>query len=329
MSGIGDTPILEYTRVSDVPRRYRLYGLTLASPLDLPCRRAPQYARPDVQLVEGSAAAFARARASAALPPGDWFACRKLSREGLYLRWTGNFEFLVSADGRSIQYRPLEHATLESLTVYLLSQVLSFSLLACGSDPLHGTSVAVGDGAIGFVGDCGYGKTTLAAALHSRGCPIVTDDLMALRRRGRDWLVEPGIPRLKLAPRLARQLLGPRLRDERMIHGTAKRVIQLAAAQTVARALPIRAIYVLEEPRRTGRIRIAPLGAGDAMLEMVRAAFNLVVRDHERLAKQFEFASRLVAGVPVRRLSYPRAVERLPEICAAVLSDAAALPPRA
>ena len=329
MSGIVDTPILEYTRVSDTPRRYRLYGLTLASQLDLPCRRAPRYARPDVQLVEGSAAAFARARASAALSPHDWFAFRRLTRERLYLRWTGNFEFIVSADGRSIQYRRLGHATIESLTVYLLGQVLSFSLLACGSDPLHGTSVAVGDGAVAFVGDCGYGKSTLAAALNSRGCPIVTDDLLALRRHGRQWLVEPGIPRLKLAPRIATRLLGRRVRGAPMIHGTAKRVIQLAATQTVTRALPIRAIYVLEEPRRIERIRIAPLGAADAMLETVRAAFNLVVQDRQRLAKQFAFASRLVTGVPVRRLSYPRALERLPEICAAILRDVAALHPDA
>jgi hypothetical protein len=327
VSAVDDTRILEYTRVSDTARRYRLYGLTLASALDLPCRRASRSAHADVRLVEGSAAQFARARAAGGALSPAWFICRPLPDGSLYLRWRGSFEFLVSANGRAILYRRLPHATLESLTVYLLGQVLSFSLLARGCDPLHGTSVAVGNGAIAFVGDCGFGKSTLAAAFLTRGGRVIADDLVTLRRRGAAWIVEPGIPRLKLAPRIAAQLLGPGARGERMIRGAAKRVIPLDAAQTAARPLPIRAIYVLGEPARS--IRIEPLARGDAFIETIRAAFNLIVRDRSRLARQFTFASQVVTSVPVRRLSYPRALAQLPAICDAVLNDIATLAPSA
>ena len=326
MSGIDDTRILEYTAVSNTRRRYRLYGLTLAARLDLPCPRADRRARPDVRLVEGTADAFARARTQAGPMSRDWFHCRRLASGTTYVRWTGSFEFLVSEDGRTIRYRPLGHATHESLTVYLLGQILSFSLLARGSDPLHGTVVDVGGRAVAFVGDCGFGKSTLGAALLARGCPIVADDLVSLGRRGRRWLVHPGIPRLKLAPHMAAHLLGDDVPGEPMIHGAAKRVIPLARPQAAGRALPLRAIYVLAAPRRSGAIAVAPLSPPEGFLEVIRAAFNLVVHDRVRYANQFGFATRLVADVPVRRLVYPRTIARLPALCDAVLADVAALP---
>jgi len=312
--------------VFESARRYRLYGLTLASHIELPCRRAGQRARVDVCLVEGTPAEFARARARAGRLPRDWFHCRRLPDGAVYLRWRGNFEFLVSADGRHIRYHRNTRATLESLTVYLLAQVLSFPLLARGSDPLHGTSVAVGHEAVAFVGDCGYGKSTLGAAMLARGCPIVADDLVSLQRRGARWLVHPGIPRLKLEPRVAAQLVGSPVRGERMIRGAAKRVIPLAASQSVASARPLKAIYVLAAPRRRGPISVEPLSPRDGCLEIIRAAFNLVVHDRGRYANQFRVASHLAGAVPVRRLAYPRAIGCLPAICDAVLADLAALP---
>ncbi|HZT76376.1 MAG TPA: hypothetical protein VFA27_06950 [Vicinamibacterales bacterium] len=314
--------------MSDTARRYRLYGLTLSAPLDLPCRRAPRRALIDVRLTEGTDALFARARARAGRLPRDWFHYRPLPDRSLYVRWSGSFEFLVSPDRRSIRYRPLAHATTESLAVYLLGQMLSFSLLARGSDPLHGTGVAVDRGALVIVGDCGYGKSTLAAALVARGCPLVTDDLVSLRRVGPRWLVDPGLPRVKLAPRVARRLLGTNARGEAMIHGTTKRIIPLAATQAMTRALPLTAIYVLDAPTRGGRIAVEPLARREGLLEIVRAAYNLVVLDRDRYANQFAFAARLAAAVPVRRLIYPRAIERLPAVCDAVLEDVAVLASR-
>lgn len=312
--------------MSDTARRYRLYGLTLATCLDLPCRRAARGARPDVRLMPGTADEFARARRQAARLARGWFHCGVLPTGAIYLRWTGSFEFLVSADGCVIRYRPLAHATHESLTVYLLGHILSFSLLARGSDPLHGTVVSVGDGAVAFVGDCGFGKSTIGAALLARGCPIVADDLVSLQRRGCRWRVHPGIPRLKLAPRIAARLLGGDVPGEPMIHGTTKRVIPLSFRNAAARALPLRAIYVLSVPRRGGAITVAPLLPREGFLEVIRAAFNLMVADRRRRANQFTFARQLVADVPVRRLTYPRAISRLPDVCDAVLDDVATLP---
>jgi hypothetical protein len=303
------------------PFRYHAYGLTLATHLPLPCRRASTRTRPDVRLVEGTSTDFARACASVGGMSRQWFHHVRLADGSAYLRWRDNFEFLVSPSGRVIRYRRLAHATFESLTVYLLGQIISFSLIARGRDPLHGTSVALGASAVAFVGDCGYGKSTLAAALLARGGRIVTDDLVSLQPHRAGWIVQPGVPRLKLAPTAMAALLGD-VAATPMIHGVDKRVISLTPRQAVARPLPLRAIYVLGSPRRGAKVVVEPLARADAFLEIIRAAFNLVVHDRRRYVRQFVLATQLADAVPVRRVTYPRRFAALADVCDAVQADA-------
>ena len=307
---------------------YRLYGLAVRSRLVLPCPRARASTPPDVELDGASEAQVAVARAQIGAERGGrrWFQCASLADGATYLRWAGLFEFLISPDGRRILYLAGKRATPESLNVYLLGQVLSFSLLAFGVESLHGTVVGVDGGAVAFLGDCGYGKSTLGAALLARGFPVLTDDLVALEEDKAGWTVHPGIPRLKLFPSLAQKLLGERVRGTPMNRGTSKLVLPLTRGQSARRLLPLKAIYVLSDPRQRerrglARVQIERLSGGEAFLEVIRAAFNLLVLERNRLANQFTFASRLVGRVPMRRLTYPRDLSLLPTVCDTVLAD--------
>lgn len=255
--------------------------------------------------------------------PADWFAYRRLPDRWSYLRWTGLFEFLVSADGRRIEYQPLPRASAESFNTYLLGQVLSFSLLAKGEEPLHATTIVAGGKAIAFLGDCGSGKSTLGAAFLRLGHRMLTDDLLALEPRAGGYAAHPGVPRLKLFPRVARGVLahrgGPQLN-----HGTTKRILPLDAKQACRRKVPLAAIYVLGDNRPgSRRITIEPLMPAEALLEVIRNSFNTIVLGRGRLVNQFQLGSRLVQRVPVRKLTYPRRLASLPDVCDAVLSDVA------
>jgi hypothetical protein len=310
------------------PGCYRLYGLTLSSPISLPCPRVPSQPA-DVQLIAGTDAQFAavRGQLTAAHTLDGWFWCKRIGDGGRYLKWDRLFEFLISPDGARISYRSLEAGTPESLTVYLLGPVLSFSLLALGIEPLHGTATVVGGEAVVFLGDCGMGKSTLAAALLARGLPMLTDDVVAVARRERRWLVQPGCPRVKLFPGVARRLLGTAAREPRMNHATSKLVLPLGTGQFIEDATPLRSIYVLSAPAgqrsTTAGVQVEPLSAREALLELVGAAFNLVVVDRQRLANQFTFTNELAATVPIRRLSYPRRFSSLPAVHDAVVADLA------
>jgi hypothetical protein len=317
--------------VIGVAARYRLYGLTLESPVPLPCPRIPVSGRPDVRLRPGAADRFDKARRSLRLPraPRDWFECGRLQNGGVYLRWENLFEFLISPNGRVITYRRLARATQESLTTYLLGQVLSFSLLSFGGEPLHSTVVVIDGEAVGFLGDCGYGKSTIGAAFVSRGFRLLTDDVLALEERAGVWAAHAGPPRLKLFPSVAQKVLA-RGAGDRLNAGTSKLVLTLSPEETCDRLVPLRALYVLGDPARrsastASRISIVPLYGEEAFLEVIRAAFNLIQVDRARLANQFAMASRLVNDIPMRRLVFPRTLRRLDDVCDAVIRDATGL----
>ena len=299
------------------PDRYRAYGLAVESRLALPCPRDRAGAA-DVVLTPAPRARFdalVRRR-----PPRRrrWFEHHELDDGSTFLRWRGLSDFLISPDGSRIEYRRDPRTSPESLTTYLLGQVLSFSLLARGVEPLHGTVVSVGGRAVALLGDCGLGKSTLAAALLARGCPIVTDDLIVTRSSRGRVEVWPGLPRLKLYPRVARALLGESAAASRMNRGSVKIVVPLHRRQSVRQRLPLHGLFVLDRSDRG--IAIDRLRGSEALIETLRATFNDIVIRRPRIAAQFEFASRLVSAVPVYRLTYPRRLADLPKVCEAIVA---------
>ncbi len=293
---------------------YRLYGLTVRSPLTLP---GPRWRGvPDVTFVT---------RWDHGLPSGDtgvprdWFFHRRLADGSTYLRWRGLADVLVSRDGTRIHWRPLARGTHQAFRGYLLAQVLSFSLLARGREPLHASAVAVDGGVIGFLGDCGLGKSSLTAAFLRAGHPLVTDDLLVLARRRGGYAVETGIPRIKLFPHVARRVLSAR-GGWRMSPGTAKLVLPVPRGMSVRQRLPLHTLYVLARGRS---VRIRPLAPASAFLEILRDAFNTVWMDRQRLAAQFDFARKLATTARVRLLSYPRRLAALEDVRQAILADLA------
>lgn len=310
---------------------YQLYGLTLQTELALPCQPAPGESRPLVRITAGDPVRFDRFEQLWHFPAfSGWDQYHRTEDGEIFLRWPGLFSFLVSPDGHDVQFHKLADVPTESLVTYLLGQALSFPLLTFGFEPLHATAVNVGDGAIAFVGDCGYGKSTLAAALVARGLQVLTDDLLVLEQQNGQWMAHPGIPRLKLFPSVARRVLGCHSLSVPMNRRTSKLVVPLEHCSCL-RAMPLKAVYVLPEPGGAGRsctsVTIEPLAAAEAFLEVIRAAFNLQVTDRPRLANQFAFAERMAASVPIRRLTYRRSLAALPAVCDAVLADAGASRP--
>jgi hypothetical protein len=280
-----------------------------------------------MELWSGPASLFSRARREAVIcqDQKEWFSRAGLPDGSDYLRWSGLFEFLVSADGRRIACRELNGASPESFQTYLLGQVLSFALLKQGFEPLHATSVVIDEEAVAFLGNCGYGKSSLGAAFLQEGYPLLTDDLLVLKEKGDRFVAYPGPPRIKLFPEIAGNVLGDRVTGTPMNNDTSKLVIPLGPDEAVSPecAFPLRAIYILRPPAslHSPRIVIRQLSPRRAFLALVKNTFNAIVVDPERLKRQFVLAGRLATTVPVKSLSYPRRLKRLPAVREAVRSD--------
>jgi hypothetical protein len=309
------------------PVYYSLYGLAIETELDLPCKPAHDIlTRPLVRLRAADPARLAWLEQRRRSDSPVWGEYHRTPEGEIGLRWAGLFSFAISSDGHDVYFVPAGDVPADSLFAYLLGQVLSFPLLSFGFEPLHATAVVIDGEAIAFVGDCGYGKSTLAAGFVARGVPVLSDDLLVLEPANGRWLAHPGIPRLKLFPEAARQLLGPETDGVPMNAHTSKLVLPLADDRAVLQPVPLRAMYALSDPREESTsIAIEPVKGAAAFLEVTRAAFNLQVLDAPRLANQFAFAERIAADVPVRRLTYPRSLDRLPAVCDSILADAAKL----
>jgi hypothetical protein len=304
-----------------------LYGLCLRSSWRLPSHARGEPTLGEVELTEGPAALLDRAsrEALAGANGTGWYRRGRTSDGMTYLHWPGLFEFVVSADGRRVAGRPLGDASPEAFQTYLLSQVTSFALLGQGIESLHATVLEVGDGAAAFLGDCGFGKSTLAAAFLRAGHRLLTDDLLVAQPRPDGVLAFPGPPRIKLFPEPARTFLGD-VSGPPMNGLTPKQVIPLGPGQCVSSPRPVRAFYVLRPPAdqsRRSRITLRRLSPRHAVLRLLAGTFNTAVRDPARLARQFAAASRLAATVPVKSLSYPRELSQLPQVVEAVRSDLA------
>ena len=297
-------------------RDYSIYGISIRS--HFPIAHCDAVARPRAPRV-----IIAKSRvplAAGEWGPEPWFTQKLLPDGSVYLRWSGLFEFLISANGRRISSRELKDSTPEAFSTYLLGQVLSFGLVKQGLESLHASAIVVDGGSIGFLGDCGQGKSTLLASFLQEGLKQLTDDLLLVRRK-RDLIISyPGPLRIKLLPASA-FLLGKQAQGVAMNPLVPKMVIPVAAKKFQRTPVPLKALYLLAQGGSSQRIRITAIPHAKALLGLVTNSFNISLKDPPRLERQFRWATEIVSSIPVRQISYPRNYDALPAVRAAILNQ--------
>jgi len=319
VDGIRNGAGAETDGVSEVGARCSsLYGVRIAShwalPFDTPEAGA---GAPDVVIHREIPARYCAevARVLEHEPPRDGSRLRRRLSDALYVCWQRHFEFVVSDSGRDIYSRPLEAGAGESFHTYLFNQVLSFALLRRGSEPLHSSAVVVGGRAVAFLGDCGYGKSSLAAACISRGHRLLTDDLLVAEETADGWIVHPGPSRMKLYPEMADYFFGPAAPRVPMNADTPKAILRIPPESMVTGAVPLAALVVLVPA--TGDeagVELARLSPREAFVAFTTNTFNDLDRGRDGLRRHLEWGSRLASGVPAWRLSYPRDRGVFPEV---------------
>jgi hypothetical protein len=292
----------------------------------LPCPELKESGLPEIKLLEGASSLFSqtylKTKREARKTP--FFHYAYLQDGSIYVRWSELFEFLISDNGRSILGRQLNNTDTEAFINYFLGQVLSFAMVKQGIEPLHSTVVRIDDGAVGFVGDCGYGKSSLGASFLQAGYPLLTDDLLILKKNNGCFVAYPGFPRIKLFPKIAQKLIGEKAEGFPMNNLTTKLILPLNRHQFARAPVPLRSIYVLTPPAgrlRSKKVTIRRLSQRRAFLSLLRNTFNTKVTEPERLKRQFTFFTQIVSKVPIKTLSYPRSLKSLPLVRDAILKD--------
>ena len=294
--------------------RYAVYGLTVESAFPLGTLPSPPGdGQADVRILRAAPGTFAGfdAGASEAL----WYRREALADGGLYFAIPDVLQAIISADGRTARCASAPEGDPRSFEANLLNFVLTAALTLQGEEPLHATVVRLDDRSVGFLGDSGTGKSTLAAFLLAEGAELVTDDMLRIVYDAGAPMAWRGPPRLKLFDEPARRLLPAASRDAAFNPMSGKLLVEAAASRDAG--VPLSALFWLDEP-----------AADDVIVRRVRGieAIRILLastlhRDHrpsDRIERQLQAIERLAKSVPLFAMAYPRKHELLPAVADAV-----------
>ena len=190
---------------------------------------------------------------------------------------------------------------------------------------LHASAVALGGQAVAFVGHSGDGKSTLAATLRHEGGHFITDDILLLSTRGREYSAVPSYAEQRMWEDSASALFGGQRERASVAHYTDKVSVNLAheGGGIAEEPVPLARIYVLatSEPATEDEIAVEPFTLSEAYVRLLDQTFRLDITDKERMRLEVSQLGDLVRAIPVRRLSYPRDYDALPRVRQAILRD--------
>lgn len=296
--------------------RYRVFGGVFAAPFAFPELRAePLEVACDwtLRTVDGPPPPEqSHLVGEDELAPGI---CAHLSRtsRGLRLEFDDTGTFDIVDRGASIVWYPAAGCDTELVRVDILGRVLAAATHESGTLCLHGSAVAVSGRAIGFLAGKGFGKSTLAMAMASRGARLLTDDTLPLDPvTGK---ARPGVHSVRLWTDAAASFNGlgegrMGLSDKRTFDSLPDQLVQHSAVPVAALYLlaPRAATEILEVVRR---IPMAPTRATIALMQHSKLGALLGGAESRHV---FDRCARVAETIPVFELEIARAFDSLGEV---------------
>ena len=192
---------------------------------------------------------------------------------------------------------------------------------------LHGSAVTLDEGAILILGDSEAGKSTLAATLANLGHSFLCEEIAVLAPEGKDVLVLPGHPLLKLSTRSV-EALGESPEALPLVFPTSKRTDERwldarlpprSFHDTPAR---LRAVYLLAG-RRAGiqAPLIFPMPPARAALSLIKFSYGRQWL-HTPPEETLRFCALVAGSAPVRQVWLPDGLDTATGAARALVEDA-------
>lgn len=209
-------------------------------------------------------------------------------------------DFYIAADGSDIVIQSPLAQNNAWLVEAVLGPTLTLALALQDTFCLHASAVAMNGQIVAFIGESGWGKSTLTAYLN-RECgndwQFVADDVLPVISDGQTAVCLPHFPQLKLPTDQQWSLDRPR-------------------------RLPLTAVYLLTPPNQADdSIQVKSLTTVDAALALVRHTIAAKLFDAQLLSQHLAFAATVANHVPVKQLIYPRLYTQLPSVSLALVTD--------
>jgi hypothetical protein len=205
----------------------------------------------------------------------------------------------IEKSGDRAWCRSAPGATLEDTATYLTGPVLGFILRQRGHLALHASAVQIGSGALAIVGPHGAGKSTTAAALVTRRLPLITDDVLHVRRTSCGWVAEPYAPGLRLWPDAVSMVLGEGASLPRLTPTWDKRVLNVDGINLTAATEPVtvRAILFIDGDQASDASSFVALGAAETVVRLAAHSSASHLLDESARAREFHALVDLVRSI--------------------------------
>ncbi|ARA94406.1 hypothetical protein AWN76_015435 [Rhodothermaceae bacterium RA] len=227
-----------------------------------------------------------------------------------------------AVEGRLLEYEPLPGAEPSFMQTILSGELMAVLLRQRGLLVLHASCVAREDGAIVFVGDSGWGKSTTALHLvRHHGYTLMADDIAAIDCETAPPHVLPGPTQMKLGEDVGARYV-EEFEELTAAHAFTRKRLYIHEQQPIRKAVPVRCVVLLEPEARAAN-RIIPLEARvalPALIEHTRG--RRLLRSARYQAAHFQQVARLLGQVPVFLLERTRRLADLEDVTRHVLQAA-------
>jgi hypothetical protein len=237
---------------------------------------------------------------------GVWVGLRG-SGNRYVLSFPTQVDFLLDLAARTVVYDARADTAENSLRHLLIDQVVPHLLAADSGLVLHASAVATAEGALAFVGPSGTGKSSLAAALVTRGATLLADDFLLLRETDEGYEATAAYPSLRLWEDAAEHFTGAAADLPTVSAYTDKRRWAVAPPATDA-AHPLRAIVILGRQPGNGAdgpaCEMSWARGSDAFVALFKQGYRIARDDRAGQVEEQSRYSRLVERVPLMLLRH-------------------------
>jgi hypothetical protein len=299
---------------------YTAYHLVIQSDLALPELTTCQ-GEADVTIRIGDGAQFAP---GALNKPGYSFLSASLA--AVNAPGTGLF---VVRDGNDIIVSPAPNAEASVLRNLVITVSLNILLYQRGLFLLHASAVAANGVGIAFMGESGWGKSTIAASLQRRGYALVADDTLAADAESPGApVVFPAFPQLKLLPGT---LVALNMAPEELprVHPFEEKRLHRPEQDFALTSLLLKRLYVLDRGEQNRIERIGPQDTFKALFMHSYAGHLSHLRGLNILAatgqtdRHLRHCAKIANAVPVLRLVRRWDITNLSALTALIEEDLA------
>jgi len=220
-------------------------------------------------------------------------------------------------------------SSMQMLRHLLLNQIIPRYLATTGRLVLHASAVTLPNGrSVAFLGNSGFGKSTLVSSFHRNGAQLINDDCILLDVGKHGVTAIGGLVGIRLFPDSVNAVFNEAAGFTNYTPYTDKQQLFLKdqAGDKPPEPCVLDAMFLLNDPKEDtdNEICIEPVSGSEAMMAMIFSAFSLDPSDKKMIAGNFQNVGQAIGErLGIYSLQYPRVHERLAEVRTAVIEQVA------